>query len=99
MKIWDKEIIFNKYTRGIDREYNEILKSWLAMKQYKTMINWVLTEVQEIMTWNTEDRANDLLLLRITNLSKEEIDSLSIEEYDLLFTEINKITKKVPTKA
>jgi hypothetical protein len=35
----------------------------------------------------------------MTNLTKEDIDNLSIEEYDLLFNEINKITKKVPTVA
>ena len=98
MKIWEKEVIINqKYTRWIDREYTELLQKNIKIKTYKE--DW--KEIQEfgwdyaMNTWI----ANDYLVLAMTNLTKEDIDNLSIEEYDLLFNEINKITKKVPTVA
>jgi len=89
MKIWEKEITFWKYTRWIDREYNNII-SWGC--NINDLQNQNIT-LENIQKWN------DFLVNKMTLLTQKEIDDLDNKEFDLIITEINKITNKVPTKA
>ena len=89
MKIWEKEITFWKYTRWIDREYNNIISWGCSIGDLQNQ-NITLENIQK---WN------DFLVNKITWLTQKEIDDLDNKEFDLIMTEINKITNKVPTKA
>ena len=89
MKIWEKEIVFNKYTRWIDREYNNLISWWCSISDLQN---------QNITIENMQ-KSNDFLVNKMTWLTQKEIDDLENNEYNLIITEINKIKESVPTKA
>ena len=73
----EKEItISNVYTRKIDREYNDILLDWLKATP------------QQLQAWEIEitianwQKANDFLITSMTNLTAEEVDWLTVEDYE-----------------
>ena len=69
------------YTHKVDRWFNEIL--------YKNSEDWK-------MNYNNFQLANDYAIEQMTNLSKEQIDELSVEDYNKILEEIVKI--KTPSK-
>lgn len=78
----EKEVEFKSvYTHKIDRWFNEIL--------YKDAKWWELN-------YSNYQLANDYAIEQMTNLSKEEIDELSVEQYNTILDEIVKI--KIPSK-
>lgn len=95
MKIWNKEIVFNKYTRWIDRDYNIKLTQGLMIKVPEA---WVSQTEFEGKQMENMQIANDFLVNKMTGLSFEEIDELSVLEYNLIITELEKIkNNKTPT--
>ena len=100
MKIWEKEIVFNKYTRWIDRDYQKILTEWLKIQMPKLNEKWeVIPETEYDWKYmENMQRANDFLVNKMTWLTQDEIDNLSIKDFDLLINEINKL-KETPTTA
>lgn len=93
MKIGDKEItIKSVYTRGIDREYNEILLKDTAPTfdaDGKTTFNLNPANVQ---------KANDYLVCAMTWLSQADIDEMWVDDYNKLLEEINNVRKPVPSQ-
>lgn len=78
----EKEVEFKSvYTHKVDRWFNEIL--------YKDAKGWELN-------YANYQLANDYAIEQMTNLSKEEIDELSVEQYNAILEEIVKI--KLPSK-
>jgi len=87
----EKEItISNVYTRKIDREYNDILLDWLKATP------------QQLQAWEIEitianwQKANDFLITSMTNLTAEEVDWLTVEDYEKVLEEVEKM--KIPSK-
>lgn len=87
----EKEItISNVYTRKIDREYNDILLDWLKATP------------QQLQAWEIEitianwQKANDFLIVSMTNLTAEEVDWLTVEDYEKILEEVEKM--KIPSK-
>ncbi len=87
----EKEItISNVYTRKIDREYNDILLDWLKATP------------QQLQAWEIEitianwQKANDFLIVSMTNLTAEEVDWLTVEDYEKVLEEVEKM--KIPSK-
>lgn len=87
----EKEItISNVYTRKIDREYNNILLDWLKATP------------QQLQAWEIEitianwQKANDFLITSMTNLTAEEVDWLTVEDYEKVLEEVEKM--KIPSK-
>lgn len=87
----EKEItISNVYTRKIDREYNDILLDWLKATP------------QQLQAWEIEitianwQKANDFLIVSMTNLTAEEVDWLAVEDYEKVLEEVEKM--KIPSK-
>ena len=87
----EKEItISNVYTRKIDREYNDILLDWLKGTP------------QQLQAWEIEitianwQKANDFLITSMTNLTAEEVDWLTVEDYEKVLEEVEKM--KIPSK-
>ena len=97
MKVWKKELVFNKYTRWIDRDYNIKLTQGLIIKMPE---DWVAQTEFEWKQMENMQVANDILVNKMTWLSFDEIDDLSLEDYNLIITEITKIKEnKTPTIA
>lgn len=87
----EKEItISNVYTRKIDREYNDILLDWLKATP------------QQLQAWEIEitianwQKANDFLIVSMTNLTAEEVDWLTVEDYEKVLEAVEKT--KIPSK-
>ena len=86
----DVEITFAPtYTRWIDKEFNKIL-----FKDVKANTN-TATQWIELNLENVQD-ANDYLVKAMTNLTDEQIEQLSIDDYNKIIAEIEKI--KIPSK-
>ena len=84
------EIQFNQiYTRWIDKEFQKILFKDVKANT-STVSQWV-----EMNLENIQD-ANDYLVKAMTNLNEEQIAQLSIEDYNKILAEIEKI--KIPSK-
>lgn len=100
MKIWDKEIELKKYTRKIDREYNKLLMDWINIKVPELDINWDAIPEKEYDSKliSNMQTANDYLVVNMTWLSQDEVDDLSIEDYNNIFNEVSKL-QKTPTSA
>ena len=78
----EKEVEFKSvYTHKVDRWFNEIL--------YKDSKWWELN-------YANYQLANDYAIEQMTNLSKDEIDELSVDEYNKILEQIVKI--KIPSK-
>lgn len=86
----DVEIEFTStYTRWIDKEFQKIL-----FKDVKANTNSA-TQWIEMNVENIQD-ANDYLVKAMTNLNEEQIANLSIDDYNKILAEIEKI--KIPRK-
>ncbi len=86
----DVEVEFKSaYTRWVDKEFQKIL-----FKNVKANTN-AIAEWVEMNLENIQD-ANDYLVKAMTNLSDEQIAQLSIDDYNKILAEIEKI--KIPSK-
>ena len=86
----DVEITFTStYTRWIDKEFQKIL-----FKDVKANTN-TATQWIDMSLENIQD-ANDYLVKAMTNLNEEQIAQLSINDYNNIIAEIEKI--KIPSK-
>ena len=86
----DVEVEFTStYTRWIDKEFQKIL-----FKDVKANTNSA-TQWIEMNVENIQD-ANDYLVKAMTNLNEEQIANLSIDDYNKILAEIEKI--KIPRK-
>lgn len=87
----EKDItISNTYTRKIDREYNDILLDWLKATPQQ------LQEGKIEIAISNGQKANDYLIGAMTNLTAEEIDWLTVEDYEKVLEEVEKT--KIPSK-
>ncbi len=87
----EKEItISNVYTRKIDREYNDILLDWLKATPQQLQAGEI-----EIAISNGQ-KANDYLIVAMTNLTAEEVDWLTVEDYEKVLEAVEKA--KIPSK-
>lgn len=78
------EIILKKYTRKIDKEYTKLLMSdWKP----KTNANW---EISFDFNMENFQKAQDYLVKEMTDLSQEDIDGLTVWEFDNIIEKINK---------
>lgn len=89
----DVEVEFKSvYTRWIDKEFQKILFNWVKANTSFVMNanQWVDMNLENIQD------ANDYLVKAMTNLSNEQIEQLSIDDYNKILAEIEKI--KIPSK-
>lgn len=80
----EKEIVFNEYTRSIDKWFKKIL-----YKDFSIGIG----EVASASKFNplTLEEANDYLINALTNLSEEEIWNLENSDYVKILGECKKL--------
>lgn len=79
----EKTIEFKKvYTREIDRWYNNILMEWVIARANSKDIDIPLCNIQ---------KANDYIVLWMTNLTEDEINAMSSEDFNKVLWEINTI--------
>lgn len=81
--------ITSTYTRWIDKEFNKILFKDVKANT-STATQWIDLNLENIQD------ANDYLVKAMTNLNEEQISNLSIEDYNKILAEIDKI--KIPSK-
>ena len=87
----EKEIEISKiYTRKIDREYNNMMFEWQKMTPQQLQSGSFEVDLEKFQ------KANDFMILSMTNLSQDELDEMTSEDYNALLEEINKI--KIPSK-
>lgn len=89
----DVEVEFKSvYTRWIDKEFQKILFNWVKANTSLVMNanQWVDMNLENIQD------ANDYLVKAMTNLNEEQIEQLSIDDYNKILAEIEKI--KIPSK-
>ena len=86
-----KEVEISKvYTRKIDREFNDI------------MFQWMQVTPQQLQSWDFKieverfQKANDFVIVNMTNLSQDELDEMSNEDYNKVLAEVEKA--KIPSK-
>lgn len=87
----DVEVEFKSvYTRWIDKEFQKILFKGAKANTSTASTQWVEMNVENIQD------ANDYLVKAMTNLTEEQIEQLSIDDYNKILAEIEKI--KIPSK-
>jgi len=82
----DREVSFKEvYTRKIDRQFNEIL--------FKNVNVSLLENWTKDLTLNPFDiqLAQDYLISALTDLKPEEVDELSIEDYQTILEKVSAI--------
>ena len=86
---WQEKVITFKsiYTRWIDKEFNSIIFKWVRANSNSQWVDLEVNNIQE---------ANDFLVKAMTNLTEEEISSLSISDYNKILDKIGEI--KTPSK-
>lgn len=77
------------YTRWIDKEFQKILFKDVKANT-STATQWI-----DVSLENIQD-ANDYVVKAMTNLTEEQISQLSIDDYNRIVAEIDKI--KIPSK-
>jgi len=86
----DVEITFTStYTRWIDKEFQKILFKDVKANT-STASQWLDLNLENIQD------ANDYLVKAMTNLNEEQIAQLSLDDYNKILAEIEKI--KIPSK-
>lgn len=86
----DVEVEFTStYTRWIDKEFQKILFKNVKANT-STAWQWIDLDLE-----NVQD-ANDYIVKAMTNLNEEQIADLSIDDYNKILAEIEKI--KIPSK-
>lgn len=84
IKWTEKEIIFNEYTRAIDK--------WFKSIMYKDFSIWVWEDANSSkFSPMVLEEANDYLVKNLTNLNEEEILNLSNADYNLILEECKKL--------
>lgn len=78
------------YTRWIDKEFQKILFRWVKANTNTATTQWIDLDME-----NVQD-ANDYLVKAMTNLNEEQIEQLSIEDYNKILAEIEK--SKIPSR-
>lgn len=87
----EKEVEISKiYTRKIDREYNNILFEWQKVTPQQLSSGSFEVDLEKFQ------KANDYLILQMTNLTQDELDEMDSADYNKLLEEINNI--KIPSK-
>lgn len=84
IKWTEKEITFNEYTRAIDKWFKNIL-----YKDFSIGV-WEEANTSKFSPMVLEE-ANDFLVKSLTNLTEEEINSLSIKDYSEVLDECKKL--------
>ena len=93
MKIWEKEIEFKAvYTRGMDKEFNRILFDWAKTT---TTVDWKPSF--DIPPMNIQN-ANDFIVRVMTNLTAEEVENLSLDDYTTILNKVSEIKNGVKSK-
>ena len=86
----DVEVQFTStYTRWIDKEFQKILFKNVKANT-STTSQWIDLDLENIQD------ANDYIVKAMTNLNEEQIADLSIDDYNKILAEIEKI--KIPWK-
>lgn len=87
----EKEVEISKiYTRKVDREYNNIMFEWSKLTPQQLQSGNFEVDLEKFQ------KANDFMILNMTNLTQDELDEMSSEDYNAVLEEINKI--KIPSK-
>ena len=86
----EKEVIFSEvYTRKIDREFNNIMFEWMLYSASQLSAWWVQVDLTRMQ------KANDFLIVSMTNLSQDELDEMDSADYNKVLAEVEKI--KLPS--
>lgn len=86
-----KEVEISKvYTRKIDREFNDIMFQWMQVTPQQLQSGEFKIEVERFQ------KANDFVIVNMTNLSQDELDEMSNEDYNMVLAEVEKA--KIPSK-
>lgn len=86
----EKEVeIKNRYTRRLDREYNDIIFGWSKTDAFQLQSGKLEIDLSNVQ------KANDWLITQMTNLSQDELDEMNIPDYNAVLQEIEKI--KIPS--
>jgi len=86
-----KEVEISKvYTRKIDREFNDIMFQWMQVTPQQLQSGDFKIEVERFQ------KANDFVIVNMTNLSQDELDEMSNEDYNKVLAEVEKA--KIPSK-
>lgn len=86
-----KEVEISKvYTRKIDREFNDIMFQWMQVTPQQLQSGEFKIEVERFQ------KANDFVIVNMTNLSQDELDEMSNEDYNKVLAEVEKA--KIPSK-
>lgn len=87
----EKEVEISQiYTRKIDREYNNMMFEWQKMTPQQLQSGSFEVDLEKFQ------RANDYLIMQMTNLTQDELDEMNSEDYNTVLEEVNKI--KIPSK-
>lgn len=87
----EKEVEISKiYTRKMDREYNNMMFEWQKMTPQQLQSGSFDVDLEKFQ------KANDWLITQMTNITPDELDEMSSEDYNKLLEEINNI--KIPSK-
>lgn len=86
-----KEVEISKvYTRKIDREFNDIMFQWMQVTPQQLQSGDFKIEVERFQ------KANDFVIVNMTNLSQDELDEMSNDDYNKVLAEVEKA--KIPSK-
>jgi len=86
-----KEVEISKvYTRKIDREFNDIMFQWMQVTPQQLQSGEFKIEVERFQ------KANDFVIVNMTNLSQDELDEMSNDDYNKVLAEVEKA--KIPSK-
>lgn len=87
----EKEVTISPiYTRKVDRGFNEIMFEWLKVNSMQLKDGGVDVDLSRMQ------KANDFLIISMSNLTQEELDEMSVEDYNKVLEEIEKV--KIPSK-
>lgn len=86
IKSLNLDIEFQPYTRGMDKKVKEKMMEWVVFSE----------DGKGSFPAVNVDRSEELSIALVSGLTLEQIDSLSIEEYDALKEAVN--VKKNTTK-
>lgn len=80
----EKEIVFHEYTRSIDKWFKKILYKDFSIGIWEEATSTRFNPL-------TLEEANDYLIYSLTNLSEEEIQNLSNQDYQTILDECKKL--------
>lgn len=87
----EKEVVISQsYTRKIDREFNDILFEWTEVSPQQLQSGEFKIAIDKFQ------KANDFVIVNMTNLSQDELDGMSNDDYNKVLAEVEKA--KIPSK-